>query len=288
MFLLAHPHCGALAGEVAHFFDVIGPRRVSDDAARIEQIEQVAGFDAMVIGGQDEVFVQQSKTFGLHIVEVALEHFFIGGFVVIGRVLPFGFLEHVAVGGVAAEIELKDVIFILFEHCESFESVGNFARHRLAIDAADLLKIGELRNLHSVAAHFPAESPSAERRAFPIVLDEFDIMLLRLEPKLIEAFHIKLADVRRRWFKDHLKLVIMLQSIGVFAIAAIVGSARGLDIGGFPRFLSERAQSGSGVEGSGAHFDIVGLEQHTAFLAPKFLQSEDHILEVVGIIDHIF
>ena len=51
----------------------------------------------------------------------------------------------------------------------------------VAVEAADLLEIGELRHLHAVAPHLPAEAPGAERRALPVVLDEADVVQLRVE-----------------------------------------------------------------------------------------------------------
>ena len=53
--------------------------------------------------------------------------------------------------------------------------------HRLAIEAADLLEIGELRDLHAVEPDFPAQAPGAERRRFPVVLDEADVVLARID-----------------------------------------------------------------------------------------------------------
>ncbi len=77
----------------------------------------------------------------------------------------------------AVEVEVEDIVDTLHIHGEALEPVGEFARDWLAIDAADLLEIGELRHFHAVAPDFPAQAPGAERRAFPIVLDEADVVV---------------------------------------------------------------------------------------------------------------
>ena len=82
-----------------------------------------------------------------------------------------------------------------------------------------------------------------------------------------------------RGLQDHLILVIMLEPVGVLAIAPVGRPARGLDIGGLPRLRPERAQRGGGVEGAGAHLHVVGLEDHAALRAPIIVQRQDQLLE---------
>jgi hypothetical protein len=75
-------------------------------------------------------------------------------------------------------------------------TVGQFARHRRAFDAADLLEIGELRDFHAVAPAFPAKPPGAERRAFPVVLDKADVVQQRIDADGGERAEIELLQVR--------------------------------------------------------------------------------------------
>jgi hypothetical protein len=77
----------------------------------------------------------------------------------------------------AVEIEIEHAIDALHIHGEPLQAVGQLARDGIAIEAADLLEIGELRHLHAVAPHLPAEAPGAQRRALPVVLDEADVVL---------------------------------------------------------------------------------------------------------------
>src|SRR6185295_2893163 len=116
-------------------------------------------------------------------------------------------------------------------------------RNRRAFEARDLLEIGELRHLHAVAPALPAESPRAERRAFPIVLDETDVVRFLIDADPGERLQIKLLNVSRRRLQDRLELVIVLQPVRVLAVATVLRTARGLHVSGLPRLRPERAQS---------------------------------------------
>jgi hypothetical protein len=104
----------------------------------------------------------------------------------------------------------------------------------------------------------------------------------RVDADTFQRIQVKLLDVRWVRLHHHLKLVVMLQAVGVFAVAAIGRSTRWLHIGGIPGFGTECAQEGGGVKGAGAHFHIVGLQYHAALLGPILLQREDQILKCRG------
>ena len=104
------------------------------------------------------------------------------------RELPLGLLEHLAVGDAGAvEVEVVDVLDALDVHGEPLEAVGQLARDRPAVEAADLLEVGELRHLHAVAPDLPAQAPGAQRRALPVVLDEADVVQQRVDAERVEA-----------------------------------------------------------------------------------------------------
>ncbi len=151
----------------------------------------------------------------------------------------------------------------------------------LHLEAGDLLEIGELADLHAVAPALPAETPGAQRRAFPVVLDEADVVQLGVEADLGERLQVELLDVVGRRLQDHLELVIVLQPVGVLAVAAVAWAARGLHIGGVPGLGAERAQRRGGVEGAGAHLHVVGLQDHAALVGPELLERQDEALEGV-------
>ena len=196
----------------------------------------------------------------------------------------FSLQEHVAIGHLVGafatvEVEIVDAVDALHIHRETLEPVGQFAGDRRAFDARDLLKIRELADFHAVAPAFPAETPGAECRALPVVLDEADIMQAGIKTDRGERLQVQILKVRRRWLHDHLKLVIMLQPVRVFAVAAVLWPARGLHIGGPPRFRPERAQGRRRMKGARAHFHVVGLQDHAALFGPEPLQSENEALE---------
>ncbi len=179
--------------------------------------------------------------------ELLEQHVGVGVFEIVPRIFLLGLQEHVAVAHLlravaAVEIEFEDVLDALHIHRQPFEPVGELAGDRRAFKAGDLLEIRELRNLHAVAPAFPAEPPGAERRAFPIVLDEADVVDLRIDADGVERLQIKLLQVVRRRLEDHLHLIIVLQAVRVLAVAAVLGPARRLHIGRVPRFRPERAQ----------------------------------------------
>ena len=83
----------------------------------------------------------------------------------------------------------------------------------------------------------------------------------------------------RRRLQDHLELVVVLQPVGVLAVAAVLRPARGLHIGGVPGLRPERAQRGRGMEGAGADLHVVGLQDDAALIRPIALQRQDQALE---------
>ena len=95
----------------------------------------------------------------------------------VGKFL-LGLVKHFAVTELLVELQVKDELDILDIHGQALEPVGDLGADRIAFDAAHLLEIGELGDLHPVAPHFPAQAPGAERRAFPVVLDKADVVQL--------------------------------------------------------------------------------------------------------------
>jgi hypothetical protein len=100
-----------------------------------------------------------------------------------------------------------------------------------------------------------------------------------IEAQRREAAEVEVEDVERRGLDGHLELIVVLQAERVVAVAAVGGATRGLHVRGAPRFGAERAQKRRAVEGAGAHFHVVGLQDHAALLGPESLQREDQALE---------
>ena len=104
-------------------------------------------------------------------------------------------------------------------------------------------------------------------------------MAQRVEADFAVGCQQQLLRVRRAGLHDHLVLVVVLQPVGVFAVAAVGRAAAGLHVGGAPGLGPERAQRGGGVEGAGAHLDVVGLQDDAALPRPEAVQAQNEVLE---------
>ena len=98
-----------------------------------------------------------------------------------------------------------------------------------------MLEVGELSHLHTIQPDFPAQSPGAQRWVLPVVFYETDVILLEVKTQRLEAAEVELKDVARGGLEHHLVLVVVLQTVRVFAIATILGATAGLHVSGFPR-----------------------------------------------------
>src|SRR5512144_163047 len=163
----------------------------------------------------------------------------VGGLEIVAGIFLLGLEEDVAIGDLvlalaAIEVQVEHAVDALHIHGKPFEPIRDLARHGIAIEAADLLEVSELRYLHAVTPHLPAEPPGAERRALPVVLDEADVMAPGIDADGTEALKIEILDVGRRWLQGHLELVILLEPVRVLAVAPVLGSPRWLHIGRAP------------------------------------------------------
>ena len=185
----------------------------------------------------------------------------------------------IAVGHARCPDEVEHAFLPLQVHRQALQAVGDFAEDGLAREPADFLEVGELRDLHAVEPDFPAQAPGAERRRFPVVLDEADVVLFRFDPQVLEGIQVDLLDLGRRWLQHHLVLVIVLQPVWILAVAAVLRPARWLHISGFPGLGTDGAQEGRGMKRSRAHLHVVGLQQHASAAVPEIVQAEDELLE---------
>src|SRR5262249_44466820 len=152
-------------------------------------------------------------------------------------------------------------------------------RYRRAFEAGDLLKISKLGDLHAVAPAFPAQAPGAEGRAFPIVLDEADVVEIRVDPDRVERLEIEVLEIGRVRFEDYLELIIILKPVWILAIAAVFRPPRRLHVSGIPRLGPERAQSRRRMKRAGADLHVVGLKNDAAPIRPVSLQGKNQPLK---------
>src|SRR5882724_3393551 len=267
------------AREHSHAADVGGTFGDRDRAARIEQVEAVRAAQHHLVRRQHALRFDQPLRLGLELSEVAEQHLGVRELEVVARLLRFVLVVDVPILDPVDPGEVVDAFLALQIHRQALEPVGDLAEHRLAGEAADFLEVGELRDLHAVEPHFPAEPPGAERGRFPVVLDKTDVVLLRVDAERDERLQVALLDVRRRRLEHHLVLVIVLQPVRILAVAAVLGAARGLHVGGVPRLRTYRAQESRGMERARAHLHVVGLQQHAALAIPELVEPQDQLLE---------
>ena len=136
-------------------------------------------------GRQRQIDGHQALGFRFVFAEVAEQNLDIGVLEVVLRLLDFVLVIDVAVGdaitGAFGPDQVIDVLDALQVHRQALKAVGDFAQHRLAGQRADFLEVGELRHFHAVQPDFPAKAPGAERRRFPVVLDEADVVFLEVD-----------------------------------------------------------------------------------------------------------
>src|SRR3569833_1759201 len=85
---------------------------------------------------------------------------------IVGRLFDLILVKNVSVGHEAQRAvgpyDVVNALDTLQVHREALESVRALARHRSALEAADLLKVGELRDLHAVQPHYPTQAPGSQ------------------------------------------------------------------------------------------------------------------------------
>ncbi len=268
----------------AHAQDIAHALGGGNHAARIEQVERMAAFEHIVVCGKRQARGQHAIAFSLVAVEFAEKHIGVGHFEVVRGELALVFQENVAVReveavGASAPHDIVDGIHALHVHGQTLQAIGDFRGNRVALKTAHLLEIGELGDLHTVDPDFPTEAPRTKRRAFPVVLDETNVMLSHRDANGFEAAQVEVLDIVGRRLHQHLELIIVLHTIRIFAITAIGGTAARLYIACAPRIGAERAQRSGRMKRASAYFVVVGLHNNAAVVCPIALQSQDDLLK---------
>ena len=196
-------------------------------------------------------------------------------------------MEHVAIGGhtqrAVAPHQIVYAVHALDIHRQTFQTVGDLAGDRFALQAANLLEVSELRHFHAVEPNFPAQAPGAERRVFPVIFHEADVVNGRIQTQLFQRAQVQFLNVVRRWLNHHLELIVVLQTVRVFTVAAVSRTAGRLHVGGSHWLRPQRAQARHRVRGSRADFHVQWLNDGAALARPIVLQCQDQALKGLGI-----
>ncbi len=95
--MAVQPHFTAVLGQRPDAADIGLAFGRRDGAAGIEQVEQMAGLQALVIGRQRDLGLQGVCTFLFGVLKVGFQHLDIGDFEIIFGIFLFGLQEDVAV-----------------------------------------------------------------------------------------------------------------------------------------------------------------------------------------------
>jgi hypothetical protein len=57
----------------------------------------------------------------------------------------------------------------------------------------------------------------------------------RVDTQFAQGIEVEVLNIGGSWFKRNLELIVVLQAVGVVAIAAVFGAAAGLNVSGKPR-----------------------------------------------------
>lgn len=267
------------ARQVADAADVGGALGYRDGAARVQQVEGVGGLEHLLVRWQRQLRFHQLISCAFVGIERAEQEIHIRMLEVVGGLLHLVLVEHVTVAQAVGIDQVVHRFLALQVHGQALQAVRDFAGGRLAVNTSDLLEVGELGHFHAVEPDFPAQAPSAQRGVLPVVFHKADVVFLQIKAQRFERAQVQLQDVVGRGLQDHLELVVVLQAVGVLAIAAILGATAGLHVGGLPRLGADGAQEGGGVRRAGADFHVIGLEQCAAVFGPVGLQFQNDLLE---------
>ena len=128
------------------------------------------------------------------------------------------------------------VIHPLQRHGDALQPISDLHGYRVHHKSARLLEVSELRDLLPVQPHFPAQPPGAERRLLPVVFHKADVMLTWIDADGFEGAQVDLLRVAWIRLEDDLKLVMLLEAVGVLAVAPVIRPDGRLYIGHFPGF----------------------------------------------------
>ena len=102
-------------------------------------------------------------------------------FKIIGGMLAFRHLVHIAAGAFVIPMNVLEVAHPLQRHGNAFQPIRNFHRGHIQYHAAGLLEVGELGDFLPIQPDFPTQPPGAQRGGFPVIFHEADIVLVRVD-----------------------------------------------------------------------------------------------------------
>ena len=102
---------------------------------------------------------------------------------------------------------------------------------------------------------------------------KLNVVFLQIDSNCAEALEIEILNIVRRRLKYHLKLRVLVEPVGIFAVAAVGWAAARLHVDDAIRIGPEHAQESFRVHRAGADFDIVRLLKDAVAAASSILQA---------------
>src|SRR5262249_25870321 len=204
---------------------------------------------------------------------------------VVYRHLQLFLIAHIAIENglparrIARPHDVINAIDVLQERSDALQTKGQLGADGIEIDAAALLEVGELRDLEAIEHHLPAHAPCRQRRRLPVILFELDVVFAQIDAESLKRFEVQLLHIVRRRLQDYLKLHMLVEAVGIVAVASVGGAAGRLNVSYLVRLGTKHTEKRFRGHGAGADFDIIRLLQNAAALRPELLQAKDHFLK---------
>ena len=282
VFALRDISASRALGEAPDSFNVVDALGDADNAARVKHIESMRAFEHVIDARQYEAALKASARLLLTRIKLLEQHLGVGAFKGVTGVLHFALVVYISVLKLIVPADVEETIDVLQVERDAFEPVGELGTDRIELYASHLLKVGELRDFGAVPPDLPAQARSPKRRRFPIILNETQIVLARIDAQMTQTLKIQRQHIRRRRLQDDLILIVRAKPKRIFAIASVGWPPHRLDIGNLPRFGPQTAQKGCRVKCPGADFNVARLLDGATVVRPKFLQGEDDFLKSHG------
>ncbi len=81
---------------------------------------------------------------------------------------------------------------------DAFQTIGDFRRDGIEIEAATLLEVGELGDLQAIEHDLPADTPGPQRGRFPVVFFKLEVVLAKVNADRGKGFQIDFLHIAGR------------------------------------------------------------------------------------------
>jgi hypothetical protein len=106
--------------------------------------------------------------------------------------------------------------------------------------------------------------------------------MAQIDSDLFQAPEINFLDVGRGRLQDHLPLQMLIQTVGVFAVTPVGGTAAGLDVGDLVRPRPKNAKKRLRAHSTGTHFNVIRQLDDTSARRPVVRQARHEFLKCLS------